>query len=38
MLEDLILSAISEGVQKADKIVEDEMGKYNIPGGLGGLM
>ncbi len=38
MLEDLILTAISEGNQKADKIVEAEMGKYNIPGGLDGLL
>jgi len=38
MLEDLILTAISEGVKKADSIVEAEMGKYNIPGGLNGLI
>ncbi len=38
MLEDLILTAISEGVQKADSIVEQQMGKFNIPGGLDGLL
>ena len=38
MLEDLILTAISEGVKKADSIVEAEMGKFNIPGGLDGLL
>ena len=37
MLEDLILTAFKEGVQKADNIVEAEMGKYNVPGGLNGL-
>lgn len=37
MLEDLILTAIKEGMKKADSIVESEMGKYNIPGGLNGL-
>ena len=38
MLEDLILTAVSEGVKKADEIVESEMGKFNIPGGLNGLL
>ncbi len=38
MLEDLILTAINEGQRKADSIVESEMGKYNIPGGLNGLL
>ena len=37
MLEDLILTAFKEGVQKADSITEAEMSKYNIPGGMGGL-
>ncbi|MBR6252594.1 MAG: YbaB/EbfC family nucleoid-associated protein [Clostridia bacterium] len=37
MLEDLILTAFKEGVEKADSIVEAEMGKYNIPGGMNGL-
>ena len=36
-LEDLILAAITEGTKKADSIVEAEMGKYNVPGGLNGL-
>ena len=36
-LEDLILAAITEGNKKADSIVEQEMGKYNVPGGLNGL-
>ena len=38
MLEDLILTAINEGAKKADSIAESEMGKFNIPGGLGGLL
>ena len=38
MLEDLILTALTEGIKKADDIVEAEMSKFNIPGGLGGLM
>jgi DNA-binding YbaB/EbfC family protein len=38
MLEDLLLSAISEGVKKADEIVEQEMGKYGVPSGLNGLL
>ena len=37
MLEDLILTAFKEGVEKADSIVAAEMGKYNVPGGLNGL-
>ena len=37
MLEDLILTALTEAVKKADEVVESEMGKYNIPGGLNGL-
>ena len=37
MLEDLILTALTEATKKADEIVESEMGKYNIPGGLNGL-
>jgi DNA-binding YbaB/EbfC family protein len=37
-LEDLILAAISEGVKKADEIVEAEMGKYGVPSGLNGLL
>lgn len=37
MLEDLILSAINEGINRADEIMEAEMRRYNIPGGLGGL-
>lgn len=38
MLEDLILTAVSEGVRKAEELVEAEMGKYNVPGGLNGLL
>ena len=38
MLEDLILTAVSEGVKKAEEVVESEMGKYNVPGGLNGLL
>ena len=38
MLEDLILTAVSEGVKKAEELVEAEMGKFNVPGGLNGLL
>jgi len=38
MLEDLILTAFSEGIKKADELTESEMGKYNIPSGLNGLL
>ena len=38
MLEDLILTAITEGNRKADSILEEQMGKFNIPGGLNGLL
>ena len=38
MLEDLILTAITEGIKKADSIVEQQMGRFNIPGGLDGLL
>ena len=38
MLEDLILTAVSEGVKKAEELVEAEMGKFNVPVGLNGLL
>ena len=38
MLEDLILTAVSEGVKKAEELVESEMSKFNVPGGLNGLL
>ena len=38
MLEDLVLTAVNEGISKIEEISENEMKKYNIPGGLGGLM
>ena len=38
MLEDLILTAITEGNKKADSILEEKMGGFNIPGGLDGLL
>ena len=38
MLEDLILTAVSEGVKKAEELVEAEMSKFNVPGGLNGLL
>ena len=38
MLEDLILTALSEGYQKAESLVESEMSRYNVPGGLNGLL
>ena len=38
MLEDLIMTAVNEGIGKIEDVAENEMKKYNIPGGLGGLM
>ena len=38
MLEDLILTALNEGYQKAEDLLEREMKKYNVPGGLNGLL
>lgn len=38
MLEDLIMTAVNEGISKVEEMAENEMKKYNIPGGLGGLM
>lgn len=38
MLEDLILTAVTEATKKADEIVEAEMRRYNVPGGLNGLL
>ncbi len=38
MLEDLILTAINEGTKKAEELVEAEMRRYNVPGGLNGLL
>ena len=38
MLEDLILTAFTEGVKQADALSEAEMGKFNIPAGLNGLL
>lgn len=38
MLEDLILTAITEGTKRAEELVEAEMRRYNVPGGLNGLL
>lgn len=38
MLEDLILSAINAATTKAEELVEAEMRRYNVPGGLNGLL
>ncbi len=38
MLEDLIMTAVTEGIKKADSIGEAEMGKYKLPCGLNGLL
>ena len=38
MLEDLVMTAVNEGIKKADELMEAEMQKYNIPGGLNGLL
>ena len=38
MLEDLILTALNEGFEKAEALVEAEMRRFNVPGGLNGLL
>lgn len=38
MLEDLIMTAVNEGIKKADEMMEEEMKKYNIPSGFNGLL
>lgn len=38
MLEDLILTALNEGFDRAEALVEAEMRRYNVPGGLNGLL
>ena len=38
MLQDLILSALNEGFEKAEALVEAEMRRYNVPSGLNGLL
>lgn len=38
MLEDLILSAMNAATAKAEELVEAEMRRYNVPGGLNGLL
>lgn len=32
MLQDLILSAVNEALNKADEMMQQELGQYNIPG------
>ncbi len=32
MLQDLIVSAVNEASRKVDSVLNNEMGKYNIPG------
>lgn len=32
MLQDLILTAVNEALSKADDMMQQEMGQYNIPG------
>lgn len=38
MLEDLIMTAVNEGIKKAENIMEEEMKKFNIPTGLNSLL
>ncbi len=38
MLEDLILTAINEATKHAEELVEAEIRRYNVPGGLNGLL
>ena len=38
MLEDLIMTAVNEGIKKAENLMEEEMKKFNIPTGLNSLL
>lgn len=38
MLEDLIMTAVNEGIKKAEELMEQEMKKFNIPDGLNSLL
>lgn len=38
MLQDLILTALNEAYQKAEDLVAKEMSRFNVPGGLNGLL
>lgn len=38
MLEDLIMTAVNEGIKRAEDMMEEEMKKYNIPDGLNSLL
>ena len=38
MLQDLIMTAVNEGIKKAESLMEEEMKKFNIPTGLNSLL
>ncbi len=38
MLQDLIMTAVNEGIKKAEELMEEEMKKFNIPDGLNALL
>lgn len=38
MLEDLVMTAVNEGIKKAENLMEEEMKKFNIPTGLNSLL
>ncbi len=38
MLEDLVLAAIHDAVEKSKELAEKKMGGLGVPGGLGGMM
>ena len=38
MLEDMILAAISDAVEKSRELAQKKMGGLGVPGGLGGMM
>ena len=38
MLQDLIMTAVNEGIKKAENLMEEEMKKFNIPTGLNSLL
>ena len=38
MLEDLVMAAINDAVDKSREMAKEKMGGFGMPGGLGGMM
>lgn len=38
MLEDMIMAAVNDAVEKSRELAQNKMGGLGIPGGLGGMM